>query len=766
MRAADVPEYVQDGVVDCGITGIDLVRERGAAVSELLPLGFGGCRLEAAVPEESPVTSLAELAGASVATVYPHLTRELLPFDVELVDVTGSVEIAPRLGLADAIVDLVSSGNTLRTNGLRSLGVLLESEAVLVARDEEAAAPFAAMLRAVVEARRHRYVMLNAPRESAAGDRASRQPARAERAAARRGRDGRRARARSLCRRLAAAARARSCGRLVDPDRPRRADDDDDRGRRQGARARGGPRMGVEARRRRAGACERQTGAIPREAILELADRVRRWHAVQRPPDVSLEVEPGVVLERRWVRARHGRHLRAAEPHLDARHVRRAGAGRRRAADRRLHAARRRGDDRRGRRAARPRGGLGARWAAGDRLPRLRRAGRQDRRPGQRLRERREARGLARRADRPARRAVGGGRARRRRPAARRARAGRAARARPRGGVHDRRLARGGGARSRPSTSCCSATPRRDAAEVRNAGSVFVGPLSPVAAGDYATGGNHVLPTNGWARSVGGLGLETFLKPVTVQRLTEQGLARIRPTIEALAAAEGMPAHAAAAASMRALAPEFRPYAWAMPTGEVARLAGIDPSQVLRFDQNTPPLPAALDASGRDRRRARARQRLSRRAATARCARRSRTTRASTPENVVLGAGADDLILLCARAFAGPGDDDRDPAGADLPALPHRGAARRSARSRLVRRRISALAFACRPNNPTGELRSAPGRAAARRRRGVLRVQRRDRGAAARRRRDRAAHVLEALRRSPGARIGYALAAPRRRRPS
>jgi len=135
-------------------------------VSELLPLGFGGCRLEAAVPEESDVSTMGELAGASVATVYPNLTRALLPADVELVDVTGSVEIAPRLGLADAIVDLVSSGNTLRTNGLRSLGVLLESEAVLVASDEEAAAPFAAMLRAVVEARRHRYVMLNAPQSS------------------------------------------------------------------------------------------------------------------------------------------------------------------------------------------------------------------------------------------------------------------------------------------------------------------------------------------------------------------------------------------------------------------------------------------------------------------------------------------------------------------------------------------------------------------------------------------------------------------------
>jgi histidinol dehydrogenase len=81
---------------------------------------------------------------------------------------------------------------------------------------------------------------------------------------------------------------------------------------------------------------------------------------------------------------------------------------------------------------------------------------------------------------------------------------------------------------------------------VRNAGSVFVGRWSAVAAGDYATGANHVLPTGGWARSVGGLGLESFLKPVTVQRLTAQGLAHVRPTVEALAALEGMPAHAEA----------------------------------------------------------------------------------------------------------------------------------------------------------------------------------------------------------------------------
>lgn len=84
------------------------------------------------------------------------------------------------------------------------------------------------------------------------------------------------------------------------------------------------------------------------------------------------------------------------------------------------------------------------------------------------------------------------------------------------------------------------------ASRVRNAGSVFVGASSPVAAGDYATGANHVLPTGGWARSVGGIGLETFLKPLTLQRITPEGLARLRPVVEALAAAEGMTEHARA----------------------------------------------------------------------------------------------------------------------------------------------------------------------------------------------------------------------------
>ena len=165
VRAADIPEYVQDGVVDCGITGQDLVRERDASVEELLELGYGSCRLEAAVPEESRYQAIEDLAGARVATVYPGLTRALMPVEVTLVDVTGSVEIAPRMGLADAIVDLVSSGNTMRTNGLRSLGPLFSSQAVLIGKRGGDASSLVSMMRTVVEARAHRYLMLNTTRD-------------------------------------------------------------------------------------------------------------------------------------------------------------------------------------------------------------------------------------------------------------------------------------------------------------------------------------------------------------------------------------------------------------------------------------------------------------------------------------------------------------------------------------------------------------------------------------------------------------------------
>lgn len=171
VRAADVPEYVQDGVVDCGITGLDLVHERGADVEQLLRLGFGACTLEAAVPHEATARSLEELDGLRAATVYPRLARRLLEergIAVELVEVTGAVEVAPRLGLADAIVDLVSSGSTLRTNGLRSVGALFSSEAVLVRRrgGDGQASWLARVLRSVVEARGTRYLMLNAPEQA------------------------------------------------------------------------------------------------------------------------------------------------------------------------------------------------------------------------------------------------------------------------------------------------------------------------------------------------------------------------------------------------------------------------------------------------------------------------------------------------------------------------------------------------------------------------------------------------------------------------
>ena len=139
--------------------------ERGADVVELLKLGFGACTLEAAVPAESAAQTLEDLRGVRVATSFPRLARELMPPPIELVDVHGSVELAPRLGLADAIVDLVSSGSTLRTNGLRSIALLLESEAVLIGPPDtpHEALQMAAVFRSVVDARGARYLMLNAP---------------------------------------------------------------------------------------------------------------------------------------------------------------------------------------------------------------------------------------------------------------------------------------------------------------------------------------------------------------------------------------------------------------------------------------------------------------------------------------------------------------------------------------------------------------------------------------------------------------------------
>ena len=168
LRADDVPEYVQDGVVDCGITGLDLVQEHNFDVDVLLELGYGRCSLQAAVSLEDTATSLDDLNGRRIATSHPNLTRRLLEergIAASIVRISGSVEIAPRLGLADAIVDLVSTGSTLRTNGLRSLGVLFESQAVLVGRRDAQASDsrqvLTTLLGSVLRARSSRYLLMN-----------------------------------------------------------------------------------------------------------------------------------------------------------------------------------------------------------------------------------------------------------------------------------------------------------------------------------------------------------------------------------------------------------------------------------------------------------------------------------------------------------------------------------------------------------------------------------------------------------------------------
>ncbi|HEY8483718.1 MAG TPA: ATP phosphoribosyltransferase [Longimicrobiales bacterium] len=178
VRAEDIPEFVADGAADVGITGRDLVAESGRPVETLLELGFGRCRLAVAVREESPVQSVAELpAGTRVATSFPRLTERFFAEagrPVVIVPVSGAAEIAPHLGVADIIVDLVSTGSTLKVNGLRELATILESSAVLIGRpgvQAEAEAgrrvrELVAALESVLRAQDKRYLMANVPRRA------------------------------------------------------------------------------------------------------------------------------------------------------------------------------------------------------------------------------------------------------------------------------------------------------------------------------------------------------------------------------------------------------------------------------------------------------------------------------------------------------------------------------------------------------------------------------------------------------------------------
>jgi ATP phosphoribosyltransferase len=178
VRTNDVIEFVGDGVADLGITGGDLLAEADADLPVVRLLGYGRCRLVAAVPEDAPLQEIAELAGLRVATAHPGTTRRWFTargIPVNVVPLSGAVEVAPRLGLADAIVDLVSTGVTLGSNGLRPVGDLLTSEAMLVANatrlaaEGDAIARLDTMLGAVLAGRGRKYVMMNAPAERLAG---------------------------------------------------------------------------------------------------------------------------------------------------------------------------------------------------------------------------------------------------------------------------------------------------------------------------------------------------------------------------------------------------------------------------------------------------------------------------------------------------------------------------------------------------------------------------------------------------------------------
>jgi ATP phosphoribosyltransferase len=176
VRTEDIPEFVADGVADLGITGTNLLLESMADLPVLLELGYGRCRLEAAVPADTPLSSLDDLGGRRLATSHPNSARRAFAdrgIEVEIVPISGAVEVAPRLGLADGVVDLVSTGSTLVMNGLRSVGVLYSSQAILVggrrAPRPELRQPLdelVTMLGAVISGRRVKYLMMNVPRSA------------------------------------------------------------------------------------------------------------------------------------------------------------------------------------------------------------------------------------------------------------------------------------------------------------------------------------------------------------------------------------------------------------------------------------------------------------------------------------------------------------------------------------------------------------------------------------------------------------------------
>ncbi len=175
LRDDDIPTYVADGVADAGIVGLNALKESGAEVTIADPLGFGRCRLSLAVPKGVAYTEVASLAGKRIATSHPRILRDFLKdkgVGAHIHELAGSVEIAPSIGLAEAVCDLVSTGSTLASNGLIEVETVLLSEAVLITRKNLPTAQQGILdqlifrARAVRKARHNKYIMLNAPTDA------------------------------------------------------------------------------------------------------------------------------------------------------------------------------------------------------------------------------------------------------------------------------------------------------------------------------------------------------------------------------------------------------------------------------------------------------------------------------------------------------------------------------------------------------------------------------------------------------------------------
>ena len=175
LRDDDIPQYIEDGVADIGIVGENVVIEKNKEVKIVDRLGFGKCRLSIAIPKNQKYKGLSDLEGKRIATSYSTVLSKYLKknkINSEIHEISGSVEIAPSIGLADAICDLVSSGSTLFTNGLKEVEVILKSEAVLIANNNLAEEQLSILeklifrINAVKKAKSNKYILLNAPNKN------------------------------------------------------------------------------------------------------------------------------------------------------------------------------------------------------------------------------------------------------------------------------------------------------------------------------------------------------------------------------------------------------------------------------------------------------------------------------------------------------------------------------------------------------------------------------------------------------------------------